>query len=250
MVENIDIEVAYETTFDDVELLRLEMEEFVNAPENSRDFQSDFSVGCGGVGKLDKMILQISIKHKSNWHNDGVRYRRRTKFMTALATALKKVPIYPPGGGFEPLGGYLNPSYTVSVSDQFASKSREMAEELKDAVRLVPTCEAAKTGESHATAHSLPSSSAQATTSSSNRGDPRLEHRYASIADLEGHTDDNDHGYSRDQGRRKMGERVPDMTMTGESPPLQEAISPRTVDPRIGYFDIEAQTGRNSSERS
>lgn len=139
MSESFQTDVSYDTTFEDVELLRVEMEKFVRAPENSRDFHPDFSIGIGGVGNLDKLVLNFSIKHKSNWHNDAVRASRRSKFMCALALALKKVPIYAPGGGNEVLGGPTNPTYSVAVSDKEAAKSREDAKKKKEAARMVPT---------------------------------------------------------------------------------------------------------------
>lgn len=139
MVENIELEIAYETTFEDIELLSEEMEKFVRSPENSRDFQPDFSIGIGGVGSLDKLLLQISIKHKSNLHDDAVRITRRSKFMCALAVALKKIPIYGPGLGFEVLGGPTNPTYTVTVDNDFAVAARKEADKKKEEARLVPT---------------------------------------------------------------------------------------------------------------
>ncbi|PHH74010.1 hypothetical protein CDD82_5161 [Ophiocordyceps australis] len=139
MVETIELDVSYDTTFEDIELLRGEMEGFVRSPENSRDFQPDFNISVGGVGDLDKMTLYISIKHKSNWHNEKVRAKRRSKFMCALALALKKIPIYGPGGGGETLGGPTNPTYSVAVSNDFASTARDEASKKKDAARMVPT---------------------------------------------------------------------------------------------------------------
>ncbi|GAP90130.2 putative mechanosensitive ion channel [Rosellinia necatrix] len=138
MKEGIDVNVSYDTTFEDIELLRVEMEKFVQSPENSRDFQPDIGIGVGGVGDLDKLTLKIAIKHKSNWHNDAIRATRRSKFICALALALKKVPIYAPGGGGETLGGPTNPSYSVTVSDAEAAAARDKAEKEKDAARLIP----------------------------------------------------------------------------------------------------------------
>ncbi|KAM7187225.1 Mechanosensitive ion channel domain containing protein [Naviculisporaceae sp. PSN 640] len=136
MKECIDVNVAFDTSFEDIELLRLEMEQFVRAPENSRDFQPDIGISVGGVGDLDKLTLKLVIKHKSNWHNDAVRATRRSKFMCALAMALKRVPINPPGGGGDPLGGPKNPTYSVAVTDDFAAAAREMSEKEKEAKKL------------------------------------------------------------------------------------------------------------------
>ncbi|KAI1213677.1 Mechanosensitive ion channel-domain-containing protein [Annulohypoxylon truncatum] len=139
MKEVIDINVSYDTSFEDIELLRLEMEKFVRAPENSRDFQPDIVIGVAGVGDLDKLQLKIAIKHKSNWHNEAIRATRRSKFMCALTLALKRVPIYAPGGGGEPLGGPTNPSYSVAVTDSDASAARDKASKEKEGKRMVPT---------------------------------------------------------------------------------------------------------------
>ncbi|KAI5862270.1 Mechanosensitive ion channel-domain-containing protein [Durotheca rogersii] len=139
MKEVIDVNVSFDTSFEDIELLRVEMEKFVRAPENSRDFQPDLSIGVGGFGDLDKLQLKVAIKHKSNWHNDAVRAARRSKFMCALTLALKKVPIYAPGGGSEPLGGPTNPTYSVAVSDSDAIAARDKASKDKEALRMAPT---------------------------------------------------------------------------------------------------------------
>lgn len=138
MREVIEVSVSYDTTFEDIELLRLEMETFVRDPDNARDFQSDLTISVGSVNNLDKLTLSITIKHKSNWHNDAVRTTRRSKFMCALALALKKVPIYAPGGGTDELGAPANPTYSVAVSDEIAEAAREKAKKEKDAKRLVP----------------------------------------------------------------------------------------------------------------
>ncbi|KAL1889211.1 hypothetical protein Sste5346_009069 [Sporothrix stenoceras] len=138
MRETIDVNVSYDTSFEDIELLRLEMEKFVRHPDNSRDFQPDIAFSVAGVGDCDKLQLKVSIKHKSNWHNDIVRGTRRSKFMCALALALKKVPIYGPGGGGDAAGGPLNPTYSVSVTDEFAATARAKSAEDKNQGRMVP----------------------------------------------------------------------------------------------------------------
>ncbi|CRK23730.1 hypothetical protein BN1708_018057, partial [Verticillium longisporum] len=115
MKEVITIHISYDTSFEDIETLRHEMEAFVRHSDNSRDFQPDVAMGVSSVGDLDKLALDVVIKHKSNWHNEIVRATRRSKFMCALVLSLKKVPIYAPGGGSEALGGPTNPTYSVSV---------------------------------------------------------------------------------------------------------------------------------------
>ncbi|CAN8104045.1 unnamed protein product [Discula destructiva] len=139
MKEVVEVNISYDTSFEDVELLRLEMEKFVRHPDNSRDFQPDLVIGVGGVGDLDKLLLKIVIKHKSNWHNESVRATRRSKFMCALALALKKVPIFGPGAGPDPpVGSFNNPQYAVAVDDTYAAHARDQASREADAKRMVP----------------------------------------------------------------------------------------------------------------
>lgn len=160
MKEVIDVNVSFDTSFEDIELLRVEMENFVRAPENNRDFQPDVAIGVGGVGDCDKLTLKIAIKHKSNWHNEVVRATRRSKFMCALTLALKRVPIYGPGGGGDALGGPANPTYSVSVTDDFAADARAKSAKEKEAKKLLnqsseqaATTDAATAAEQRAAEH-------------------------------------------------------------------------------------------------
>ncbi|CZR56848.1 related to mechanosensitive ion channel [Phialocephala subalpina] len=139
MKEQLDMFISFDTSLEDIELLRSEMEQFVRHPDNSRDFQPDIILEATGIGSMDKMQLKIEIRHKSNWANEAVRAARRSKFMCALVLALRKVPIYGPGGGGEALGGATNPSYSVAVPDEWATEARDKAAKAKEGKRLVPT---------------------------------------------------------------------------------------------------------------
>jgi hypothetical protein len=244
MKEGIDINVSYDTSFEDIELLRLEMENFVRAPENSRDFQPDISVGVGGVGDLDKLTLKIAIKHKSNWHNDAVRATRRSKFICALVKALKKVPIYAPGGGGEVLGGPNNPTYAVSVSDPVASAARDKAAKEKDAKRLVP--KNSQTAASEAVAaqgfNNIDPMSGAEDQGGYNRDDDTLS-RFQRLSMDRVRSNDIDSSQSglrksesQRSGLRRAGESVPTDTLADRTPSLQ-------VTQHMGAFDEEAQVG-------
>jgi hypothetical protein len=139
MKEQLDMFISFDTSLEDIETLRTEMENFVRHTDNARDFYPDIILEATGIGAMDKLQLKIEIRHKSNWHNETVRASRRSKFMCALVLALRKVPIYGPGGGVEPLGGPTNPGYSVSVEDTWAVEAREKAEQAKEAKRLVRT---------------------------------------------------------------------------------------------------------------
>jgi len=58
--------------------------------------------------------------------------------MCALVVALRKIPIFGPGGGGAPLGDPANPSYSVAVSDDVAAAAREKAAKDADAARMSP----------------------------------------------------------------------------------------------------------------
>jgi len=139
MKEQLEVSICFDTTLEDIEILRAEMEAFVRHPDNSRDFQHDVVLECTGIGTMDKLLLKVEIRHKSNWSNETVRAARRSKFMCALVLALRKVPIYAPGGGGKPLGDPLNPTYSVTVTDEIAAAARDKWTEEKEGNRLVPS---------------------------------------------------------------------------------------------------------------
>jgi hypothetical protein len=243
MSESFTMDVSFDTSFEDIELLRVEMENFVRSPENARDFHSDFSIGVGGVNNLDKLTLKLAIKHKSNWHNDRVRATRRSKFMCALAIALKKVPILAPGGGGEPLGGPTNPSYSVAVTDDWALDSRYKAAKATDDARIVPSM--------HQTPEEMLQSEKNAiTTLNTNRnlaaettgmweGDTR------SIASRDPSDEPNLlKKESQSGGRRRAGEGLTGLTPADSN---NATFSQSATSPRIRTFDEEAQTGITGS---
>ncbi len=59
--------------------------------------------------------------------------------MCALVLALRKIPIYAPGGGDSILGSSDKPTYSVTVTDEQAAASREAFSEKKEGKRLVPS---------------------------------------------------------------------------------------------------------------
>lgn len=263
MLECISVDISYDTSFEDVELLRLEMEKFVRHPDNARDFQSDFSIGVTGVGNLDKLSLSIAIKHKSNWHNDSVRATRRSKFMCALALALKRVPIHGPGGGGEALGGPTNPSYSVAVTDNWASASRDSAAKNKDAARMVPAerpedeQEALEQeGKAAAAFNSRPAVPETVT-----QWEMMREERLSAQQPLSPQVSEaaTERRRSRDieimktdllkrastRGRRRAGESLPSLADQESGAQLGPSASVRS--PRLDTFDEEAATGMPSS---
>jgi len=58
--------------------------------------------------------------------------------MCALVTALRKIPLYGPGGGGPAAGDKANPTYSVAISDDVAQKNKDSFNEEQDKKRLVP----------------------------------------------------------------------------------------------------------------
>ena len=138
MKEQLTISVSFDTTLEDIQLLKNELHTFVTDKENSRDFQADVEVEITDIAAMGNLQLTIDIRHKSNWANETVRAARRSKFMCALVLALRKIPINAPGGGGAALGSEDKPSYSVTVSDQQAATNRAAFDKAKDAKRLFP----------------------------------------------------------------------------------------------------------------
>lgn len=139
MKEQLTLDVSFDTSFEDIQILKNELIAFVTDKDNSRDFLPDIEVEVLGTSDMSKLQLKIEIRHKGNFGNEVQRAARRSKFMCALVAALRRVPIYGPGGGGEALGGPSNPSYSVSVDDMYAKEVRDEASKSKEGKRLVPT---------------------------------------------------------------------------------------------------------------
>jgi len=77
MSEVVQIQVDFGTSFALIQRLRREMLKFVR--ENSRDYASELEIEIQDAKGLDKLLLQLVIKHKSNWQNDALRAHRRNK---------------------------------------------------------------------------------------------------------------------------------------------------------------------------
>ncbi|KAL8852952.1 MAG: hypothetical protein Q9221_002202 [Calogaya cf. arnoldii] len=139
MKEQLLLYIHFDTTLEDIQLLKQEMQNFVRDKDNSRDFQPDVDVEVTGIHEMNKLELKVEIRHKSNWANETVRAARRSKFMCALVLALRKIPIYAPGGGDAVLGSQDKPTYAVTVSDEQAAAARQEYDKTKEEKRLVPS---------------------------------------------------------------------------------------------------------------
>lgn len=137
MREQISIFISFDTTLEDVQLLKDEIQAFVMSKDNARDFQPDVDVEVLGTTNMDKLELRMEIRHKSNWANEAIRAARRSKFMCALVLALRKVPIYAPGAGGAVAGSAENPNYSVAITDEQAAANKAGFTEAKEAKHML-----------------------------------------------------------------------------------------------------------------
>ncbi|RDL39409.1 uncharacterized protein BP5553_03749 [Venustampulla echinocandica] len=258
MKEQLDMAISFDTSLEDLALLRSEMEAFVTHPDNARDFQPDLLLEATGVGNMDKLQLQIEIRHKSNWHNETIRAARRSKFMCALVLALRKIPINGPGGGGDALGGPSNPSYSVAINDDWAAQAREKSKKDKNEARFIPVppktdSDDALVGEAKA-AEAINSRNPVADAAhldagwSSGRGDPTVHlPRTSEERDRTGEVGGLDGGLAHrksSRGRRKAGDTIPPAEVQGQPALGVTAASPtRSGYGGRGVVDEEAELG-------
>lgn len=138
MTEQITLDISFDTSFDDIQILKTELEKFVSDKENNRDFLPEIEVQVLGTSDMSKLQLQVDVKHKSNWANETLRAARRSKFMCALVSALRAVPINAPGGGGDAAGSAANPNYSVAISDSEAKENAQHSAEGREKARLIP----------------------------------------------------------------------------------------------------------------
>jgi hypothetical protein len=138
MREQVSISCAFDTTADDIDLLKQEMLRFVRDPANNRDFHPELDIEVLSIAEMNKLELGIEIRHKSNWSIESLRVSRRSKFMHALVVALRKVPINSPGGGDATLGSAEKPTWSVAVPPLDAINAYGKYKKDAEAARLRP----------------------------------------------------------------------------------------------------------------
>lgn len=134
--ESISLQVSAGTSFQDLETMRLEMLGFV--AEHKRDYLPEVDLQLVSIKDLAKLELHIEFQHKGNHASDRLRSQRRSKFVCALLSAVRKVPIDPPGGSSPARGSIEAPTYTVTISDDVAKSAMAQHNEEADAKRMNP----------------------------------------------------------------------------------------------------------------
>ena len=68
MRERLSIYINFDTSFEDIQALRKEIQSFVLAPENSRDFLPDIDIEVINIAEMNKLQLQVEIRHKVGFY--------------------------------------------------------------------------------------------------------------------------------------------------------------------------------------
>jgi hypothetical protein len=112
--------VNIHTSFASLTALRAEMEAFLVAPENSRDYAPTLAMSVLDLHDLSRMELRVAFTHRHNWSNEPLRAKRSSKFMCALMAAVRRVGILKPGG--LPQGDEARPIYQVALPPEAAAR--------------------------------------------------------------------------------------------------------------------------------
>ncbi|KIX95976.1 uncharacterized protein Z520_08231 [Fonsecaea multimorphosa CBS 102226] len=134
--EQMTLNVSVGTSFEDIETLRGEMLKYV--AEHKRDFMPAVDIQLMSIADLSKLELRVEFQHKGNYASDFVRAQHRSKFVCALLSAVRKVPIDGPGGGGPAAGSMESPSYTVAITDDVAKAAKAVFDDNKDKKRMIP----------------------------------------------------------------------------------------------------------------
>ncbi|KAK5042350.1 hypothetical protein LTR16_011654, partial [Cryomyces antarcticus] len=89
MKEQISMTINSSTSFDDIELLRKELQTFLTSHDNKRDFMPTLELDILSVGDMKQLEIRVEVTHKSNWSNEMLRATRRNKLMCALIASLR-----------------------------------------------------------------------------------------------------------------------------------------------------------------
>lgn len=94
--ETFTFDVAFDTTFEQLEKLRAKMFYFVQSQR--RDYLPVFDVNVVDFPEQGKMVLSADIKYKSSSQQSTLKAKRRNKWICQLKTTLAELAIYGPSG--------------------------------------------------------------------------------------------------------------------------------------------------------
>lgn len=98
--ETFVFSVAFDTSFEKLQALRIKMLKFCK--DNPRDFLPAFDVIVDDFPDQGKMQLKADIKYKSNWQQGALKVQRRNKWVCMLKSVLSELQIWGPGDAGDP----------------------------------------------------------------------------------------------------------------------------------------------------
>ncbi|KAI0356297.1 hypothetical protein OH77DRAFT_1401686 [Trametes cingulata] len=140
MSEAFTFDVAYGTSFEQIERLRDVMVAFLKSER--RDFQPVFDVYVVDIPGQEKMTLRADIKYKSNWQQGTLKAQRRNKWICALKASMAKVKIFGPGGDPDAPSGptkYTLVPYEEVVKQEEEAKAHAPSKSSSTAELRIPT---------------------------------------------------------------------------------------------------------------
>ncbi|CDZ97984.1 Predicted mechanosensitive ion channel [Phaffia rhodozyma] len=87
MWEVISIQIAYDTPLEVIEDLNVRVKQYLM--DNNREWGGSHQLNINNISQQNAIYIDIAIEHKSNWHDWGARWARRTAFMKNLKTTLE-----------------------------------------------------------------------------------------------------------------------------------------------------------------
>ncbi|RPD63790.1 hypothetical protein L227DRAFT_496301 [Lentinus tigrinus ALCF2SS1-6] len=123
MSEPFEFDVAYSTSFDQIEKLRAMMLAFLKVER--RDYQPIFDIYVIDMPEQGKMTLRADIKYKSNWQQGSLKAQRRNKWICALKASMEKLKIFGPSG--DPNASAGPTKYTKVPYEDVLKKEQEAA---------------------------------------------------------------------------------------------------------------------------
>lgn len=84
MREQLLMYIHFDTTLEDIQLLKNEMQAFVLDKDNCRDFQPDIDVEVTGISEMNKLELRVEIRHKVNHYIHRIYIELQANFQSLI----------------------------------------------------------------------------------------------------------------------------------------------------------------------
>ncbi|EPQ31950.1 uncharacterized protein PFL1_00149 [Pseudozyma flocculosa PF-1] len=94
--ETFKFEVSFDTSFQQIEMLRSKMVHWISGEK--RDFLPGLDINVVDFQEQSSMLLSTGIRYKSNWQQGGLKAERRNRWLCQFKVFLAECKIYGPSG--------------------------------------------------------------------------------------------------------------------------------------------------------